>query len=175
MTDSPKYVVEFFLASRYFQTKSTSSSTMLRSTCINCCTCAFGFDIDWATVMHRQSEGFFIICTPEQFTAFLMNRYHADECNNGFKDLKPRYLPADRVGFASEIAAKAGTTRDVVTNIASLLQLDLNKLALRANRPAPGLINTQTCTVDVSQTLYNPIVESRQYLREDLAWTTGRR
>lgn len=172
MPDSSKYVVEFFLAPRYFQggqKLSRSSSSMRKSTCLNVLTCSFGFDLNWRQIMDENPYGFYIRCTTHQFTVFIMNRYIADEVNNGLKDLRPEYVNANEGGFIADLAKAANTSNEVVRTLAGILKIDLqNCYGYQRAIPRSSI---KAAVLDVSEGCSFPAVETQSYLRgEPQVW-----
>lgn len=141
--------VVFRLAPRYF-TKHYSSNGMRRETCIKILLACFGMPFgtgSWASLMTQHSEGFQIVCRPDQFARFIVLRYQADECINGVKDLSPRIVDAEEEFFYDKVADqfKGRVARECVYDILSAADVD--------NRYVSFMEDECDFWVDVSQQL----------------------
>lgn len=102
-----KYV-KFFLDARYYQNGRTSNG-MERETCIKILLKSFS-QISTDHIrghMQKYRCGFNIVCTAEQFSAFIIHRNNMGECINGIKDLFPEFV-AERLDPMTEIKRAIG-------------------------------------------------------------------
>ncbi len=118
-----KRYVRFFLAPRYFASnKNSGSNSMHRDTCVDILGRCFGPPCEngsWRSRMIEQHNGFHILCTPAQFGEFIIERYDANECINGIKDLKPEVHLCKPLTptLYSQVAEETGITRFVVQRV----------------------------------------------------------
>lgn len=115
--DNKKTLVHFTLPSRYFTgSRSPGNNGMSRETCQRVLRDAFSLPImTWHDIMARNSNGFDIVCRPDQFARFIVARFEADECINGIKDLNPHYV-APRDAY-DDIADRVGLDRAKVIDV----------------------------------------------------------
>ena len=107
MTKGQEYV-KFHLPLRYFQSV-TCTNGMSRDSCLRVLCEAFDIDRNRALDTldrNRDSGGFDVICTAEQFARFIIWRHQLGNCINGIRDLAPTFVCEAEARIDSRLIAK---------------------------------------------------------------------
>lgn len=118
--------VSFHLAPRYFQS-SHQGNGMTRDACISVMKKSF-HNLDYATIsshMNQHQNGFEIICTPQQFTAFIIFRHEIGRCINGIRDLMPKFIsqkPDPMAEIKRDLVDRTGVREHHVSAVLAALE-----------------------------------------------------
>ncbi len=116
--------IKFFLGERYFQRgNSTNSSSMRREVCIQILADVFGLPVkghNWGSIMTANPGGFHILCRPDQWGFFILERHLRGKCINGIRDLQPCRVP--EFDPIDELASATGASRKVVSRVLDVLK-----------------------------------------------------
>lgn len=111
------------------------------------------FDLDYeetAGLMRRWRCGFWIVCRPSQFARFMIFRNEVG-LQNGFKDLKPKLVPA-KESVHTRVANCIGVDATVVNQVIQAFGLTTEELECRFNER----VQSHTEQIDVSDRAHQP-------------------